>query len=343
MSAIVNQRLTLLGNGSYPPGGTINGLNGQTIVGNANGAWAVTANGTNQSITHTPSGTGSVIFQFADTKLTFNEDTASANTPGLWILPTATAISSSNYTLVATAATTFLNAGTGITFSVGGTGQGSVSSGAFAMTGTITGTRTALAATPTDGIITQNTTAATGGATVQMSPRLRFRGHAWDTAASQSLDFTIQMLPVTGATPSSILQFSHSLNGAAYTVPMTLTSAGLLTILGSLVSSGNITSAAGGIHTWLGRSAMFSDADGNIRLTNASQNAFTMLQFGLTSSSAPGLKRVTTELEAKLADDSAYTYIKAKLRASNGTAGANFGPAAVASITVVDGVITAIS
>lgn len=45
--------------GQTPPG-TFTGLNGQTIVGDANGAWVVTANGTNQSITLTPSGTGGV-------------------------------------------------------------------------------------------------------------------------------------------------------------------------------------------------------------------------------------------------------------------------------------------
>lgn len=41
--------------------GTLTGLNGQTIVGDANGAWAVTANGTNQNITLTPSGTGKLV------------------------------------------------------------------------------------------------------------------------------------------------------------------------------------------------------------------------------------------------------------------------------------------
>jgi len=39
-------------------GSSFIGLNGQTITGNASGAWAITANGTNQSITLTPSGTG---------------------------------------------------------------------------------------------------------------------------------------------------------------------------------------------------------------------------------------------------------------------------------------------
>jgi hypothetical protein len=43
-------------------GSSFIGLNGQTITGNASGAWAIAANGTNQSITLTPSGTGLVNF-----------------------------------------------------------------------------------------------------------------------------------------------------------------------------------------------------------------------------------------------------------------------------------------
>ena len=51
---------------------------------------------------------------------------------------------------------------------------------------TATASRTALGTTSTDGLIAVNTTAATGGATVQISPRTRLRGTAWDTAASQT-------------------------------------------------------------------------------------------------------------------------------------------------------------
>lgn len=43
---------------SRPAGGTVYGLNGQTFVGDVSGAWGITANGTNQNITLTPSGTG---------------------------------------------------------------------------------------------------------------------------------------------------------------------------------------------------------------------------------------------------------------------------------------------
>jgi hypothetical protein len=61
------QKPFVLMNAGRPPAGTIYGLNGQTIVGDANGAWTVTANGTNQNITLTPSGTGVVAAQKAAT------------------------------------------------------------------------------------------------------------------------------------------------------------------------------------------------------------------------------------------------------------------------------------
>lgn len=44
--------------GSIQATTTYNGLNGQTITGDANGGWTITANGTNQNNTLTPSGTG---------------------------------------------------------------------------------------------------------------------------------------------------------------------------------------------------------------------------------------------------------------------------------------------
>jgi len=54
------------------------------------------------------------------------------------------------------------------------------------------------------------------------------------------------------------------------------------------------------------RSMMTSPADGILRLTNAAQNNFTRLQFGGTTSSFPSLKRSSTTLDARLADDSDF-------------------------------------
>jgi len=86
---------------------------------------------------------------------------------------------------------------------------------------------------PADGILVSNTSSATAGATVQMSPRIRLKGSAWKsnaTAASQTQDWVIQNLPATGAaSTSSTLQIGYSNNGAAYSYPLTIATDGLVT------------------------------------------------------------------------------------------------------------------
>jgi len=57
----------------------------------------------------------------------------------------------------------------------------------------------------------------------------------------------------------------------------------------------------------------FAPSDGVLRLSNAATNDFGRLQFGGTTSSFPALKRSTTSLQARLADDSAFTNIQGKL------------------------------
>lgn len=63
-------------------GGIFYGLNGQTITGNASGAWAIAANGANQNVTLTPSGSGFVaiagLSRFSDT-LGFNSTGTAGN------------------------------------------------------------------------------------------------------------------------------------------------------------------------------------------------------------------------------------------------------------------------
>lgn len=54
-----------------------------------------------------------------------------------------------------------------------------------------------------------------------------------------------------------------------------------------------------------------SDADGNITFTNALGTSFGLLKFGGTTNAFPALKRVTTSLQARLADDSAFTLFSA--------------------------------
>jgi hypothetical protein len=85
--------------------------------------------------------------------------------------------------------------------------------------------------TSTDALILSNATAATVGVPVQQSGRLRLRSNVWNTtavAANNTNDFFLESVPVSGLVPSGLLKFGSSLNGAAATYPMTLTSGGTL-------------------------------------------------------------------------------------------------------------------
>jgi hypothetical protein len=58
---------------------------------------------------------------------------------------------------------------------------------------------------------------------------------------------------------------------------------------------------------WGVRSIMYSDVDGDIRLTNSLASGFNLLQLGGTTSDYPAIKRDGDDLVARLADDSANT------------------------------------
>jgi hypothetical protein len=67
-----------------------------------------------------------------------------------------------------------------------------------------------------------------------------------------------------------------------------------------------------------------------------------LLQFGGQTGSFPGLKRNSTELQCRLADDSDYAPFSAKFyNVDNGTSGVTAGPyTVITSITVVGGIVT---
>lgn len=101
-----------------------------------------------------------------------------------------------------------------------------------------------LTTTPTFGLDLLNPTLSTAGVPVQMPPCLYFDGHVWNTtatAADNTNNWSICSLPVSGATPSGLLKLGSSLNGAAATFPMTLSSAGALTVNSELLPSTAIT------------------------------------------------------------------------------------------------------
>lgn len=75
---------------------------------------------------------------------------------------------------------------------------------------------------------------------------------------------------------------------------------------GGQVLGSNLASLSGGAIYWVSRASMDSPSDGVIRLTNNAQTDFTRLQFGGTTSSFPALKRSSTDIQVRLADDSGY-------------------------------------
>jgi hypothetical protein len=141
------------------------------------------------------------------------------------VVPTSAAYLASNSSKQLIAATAPV---TSIVFSTGLTG------GTISSTGTVTIDPTqsvaysvaqnigvALAAnTSGDGLILADPTAATA-ANQRYSPRLNLQGQGWATTpvASQPVNWIIENQPIQGAAnPSSILAFSSSVNGGAYTL-----------------------------------------------------------------------------------------------------------------------------
>lgn len=63
---------------------------------------------------------------------------------------------------------------------------------------------------------------------------------------------------------------------------------------------------------WNGRSQIASGADGYLTLLNSAGTDFTSLRFGGTTSSFPMLKRSTTHIQVRMADDSGYGSLDAQ-------------------------------
>lgn len=139
---------------------------------------------------------------------------------------------------------------------------------------TITVTRTALVTTSTDGAVIDNSTAATSGVTVQISPRVRISGRGWDTddAVSRTVSFFLETLPVTGNTVNGTFQLGY-INPAtsAITYPMSMGQQGSVTFLGSVTSGSHVTAATTDQIRWgsSGRAKMTSPADGQININNS--------------------------------------------------------------------------
>jgi hypothetical protein len=90
---------------------------------------------------------------------------------------------------------------------------------------------------------------------------------------------------------------------------------------------------------WLSRSAMYSPADGVVKLVDGGGTDFGRLQFGGETASFPALKRSSTSLQARLADDSAFAPLQGMLRTDNAYAAGAIVP--TGSIILYDSTGTA--
>jgi hypothetical protein len=106
---------------------------------------------------------------------------------------------------------------------------------------------------------------------------------------------------------------------------MTISTAGTLTTTASIVAGNNVGAAGTGNFSLAGRLLIRSTANASAYFSGVgSQDSnFDLLGFGGTTSSFPALKRDTTTLQVKLADDSAFAAIQGKLTTETAyTAGA---------------------
>lgn len=195
----------------------------------------------------------------------------------------------------------------------------------LATDGSFIANRAGIATTTTDGFVLQNLTAATSGVPVQQSPALRLRSNVWNTtatAATNTDDWIIQSVPVSGATPSGLLKFGKSLNGGGTTFPFTLSSAGIGVFAGDLTSqAGNFTTGAGAFWIFTGRSVSSSPANGQLNLTNNAPTAGIGLDFA-----TDGLLKIRTRAQSADAAISALTFqTMTALVALGGGAAPTFG------------------
>lgn len=183
----------------------------------------------------------------------------------------------------------------------------------------------------TSGITIVNNTAAAAGAQ-QISPALVFRGQGWKTtatAASQTVEFQIDVLPIQGSTsPTGTWRLKSSVNGAAYTDRMTVNTAGTITVAGNIVFGTDNTFTIGTAganrpsNIFTGNLSMF----GNLWAENGTYtvlgpnggSSFSLFRLGGTTSSFPALKRSSTTLQVRLADDSGFGPLSTGLLTING-------------------------
>lgn len=160
-----------------------------------------------------------------------------------------------------------------------------------------------------------NGTLFTGGSTTSTFPDFFIQPTGTPAATTWSTSGTGLGMNLASGFAGNFLDFH--VNGAASVY--SVTSIGTVNASGGFQSSsGNLSVTGAGLMSWSSRARMASPADGQVELENNAQTGFTSLQFGGTTSSFPELKRTTTAINVRLADDSADANISAAAGAFSG-------------------------
>ncbi len=151
--------------------------------------------------------------------------------------------------------------------------------GAFSNVLTVTGA--GIAAASTDRLAITNTTAATAAIPVQMSPRLRFTGSVWNTTTgtTNTSNWKVENLPLSGASPIGQLVFGHDLAGGGYSNALVLGSNGDAAFAGGLSTGGTSRlTSTGVLQNITGLTVISGGASiaGNVTLGGSSSDRITI-------------------------------------------------------------------
>jgi hypothetical protein len=148
-------------------------------------------------------------------------------------------------------------------------------------------------------------------------------------ARSESPSATVDatnFVPYSGATANL------DLGSKTLTTTGALTAATVTTTTGAITSATHVIAAATSAHFWTGRTILYSPANGQVNILNNAETA------------GVGIDIATDAvLKIRTRAQSAYATVDALGYQASGVAGVSFGPGAVTSITVVNGIVTAIS
>jgi hypothetical protein len=131
--------------------------------------------------------------------------------------------------------------------------------------------------------VLRNTTNATAGVPVQISPRLKWSGAGWDTdvvAVSRPVSFFTEVLPTSGSTVAGSWKLGYiDPVTSALTYPLTVSNGGAVATSGVFTSGDRIVSGAavqvaqGSNLYWTARTVIGSPADGQANISKQDNSA----------------------------------------------------------------------